>query len=326
MRTERKILYSLASLLFAGGVVGAIEYGRGTGGDSGRGLEGNKKVLVQNPTSTLTSADYEATIASLRGQKIVATETPLSPEQPSLREEVMGKNEITSWDAEISLIPGMNRDQYNAWIDKMKGLKAKRILGEGDIRTYDKIEELKSFGNSFEFFKADNTFPQAKEVVSEAVNIGGLVLEQLGYQGFSEAQAKVLGLKLIDMTVNRTPDGQNFYTKNSFVSTINGKARSQEAEKQVCSRYSKDIQIGDEVMTNGILQESNEAHWNFVFNISDNGIKSKYPELKTLRLKKAGGEFVTLSFRLFDFGSQPGEKAGMRPVEDKQKHVWGSEV
>lgn len=242
------------------------------------------------------------------------------------RKDVMGDDEITNWDAEISIKANMTASDYRAWYDRLNDLYARRVFNEGDIRTYDKIKELKLTGISFEFSKADGTFPKAKEVVSEAKNIGILALTNLGYQDIADTQATAFGLKIIDMTVNRSADGQTFSTRNTFPDTKKNTPREKEAELEICSIYEPGIQISHEVRKNGILHESYEAAWNFVFNVHPDGIKSKYTELKTLRVKNASGKFVTLSWRLFDFGSQPNTEAEMKAPKNLNQYVWGSEI
>ncbi len=286
-------------------------------------LSATQTKIAEPPTKTVELSTPIGPITVTVPPTPILTET-LSPQQE--RQEVMGVDEITNWDAEISLQIGLLGTGSDAWFSNLQELEKRGIIKKGDIRTYDKKKELRLGGKYFEFTKANTAFPKAKEVVDEATNIGALVLTQLGYQDIKDVQAKAFGLKIIDMTVNRSTDGQTFWTQNSFPAIVKNIQRSQEPEKFICSNYSPRVKISEEVVAGGILYESNEAPWDLSFSLSPSGFTSKYPGLKTLTIKDASDNTQVLSWRVFDQGSKPNMKAKMKAPTNFENYVWGSEI
>src|SRR5258708_1012095 len=239
----------------------------------------------------------------------------------------MGENELTNWDADSALKINKNGNSFYDWIAAEDVLFAEGVITEGDIRTYDKIRELKQ-GVQFSYVKANGSFPKADEVVDEAKGIGNVVYGFLGYQNVDSDIAKALGLQIIDMTVNRRADNKSYDSKNSYPLANQGVGvkRSQEPELHICTDYTGTVKISEETVRGGILHESNEALWVFDFNISEGGLKSKYPELKVLTINDINGVAKKVSWRAFDFGSEPNVEAKMKAPDDFKEKVWGSEI
>src|SRR5258708_9770397 len=97
-------------------------------------LKATETSTKEPPTITIIPSPIPAT------NTLVPTATL---DKKGKRTEVMGENELTNWDADSALKINMNGNSFYDWIAAEDVLFAEGVITEGDIRTYDKIRELK---------------------------------------------------------------------------------------------------------------------------------------------------------------------------------------
>ncbi len=227
----------------------------------------------------------------------------------------MGKNEITNWDAEISLV-SVNTGQifFDNWYAPLTRLSYDGIISKGDIRTFDQVDELLKQNDNKDtvliFTKDNDSFPQAREILGQKTNIGRYVFSALGSKSVSDDDADQMGLAILNKSFTISADGKTLTTRNTFPEAVDGKNREDQTEDKTCSIYEEKTKIGQETRPNGILHESNQARFALIFAITDKKFQTDdFSTLHAMPVTDVNGKQTTLYWRWIDLSSQPSTKA-----------------
>lgn len=272
-------------------------------------------------------ANQQATIGALQTQA-AASPTKQNTETPTPTEDVSQYKQNNNWDGQTSGPMGTNINEGDVvgWDNKMLDLTNNKRITKGDVRSFDKAQEVVKEDPGLPFFtKPDGKLPQAKEVLGQASNIGAAVLSEAGYSNLDQAEAKKWGTTIISNSFGVSKDGKTLYTRNFYPRDTQGVTREVQMENSICSQYVEWIPIGGEKRQNGVLLESNQAPLVMFFTVTDKALTTtEVQTLHRLPIKDASGKWKSLYWRWEDWGSEPGKDAGFDRPADYQGHGWQS--
>lgn len=315
--------------------------------------------LACEQINRFTSGQPSATPETLPTSTLAAgvpgsIETPLPPDVLAIREELLGKNEITSWDAEKSLPGEINTTSMGDWAYRVGYEISRGVIKKGEVRTFDQIFELmdtavlnwsvgslseargtNSIAEDGRYVWAasgeDGNLPRAKDSAQVLWYQAEDVLKNLLGKDPSEAEIGRVYENLFTqlMRFKGWRDSEILVTRNTYPGEA-GDKRINQPENEICSRYEPSVKRGQEYIDkNGVLHLSNEAKFAFIFALSDKVIEvDDVPDdrMAVVQIKDVNGKTWYLHARVFDLSSQPDDLGPTPEGAISESRGWGSQV